>query len=231
LNHSNILRTVFSTPTGKIAVTDFMPVGRAASAGVHDYVTLNAPLWLVRSVEGLTGSVSVRIRYRPTVDFARRPARLTSTRFGIAVEGGPSLATDIALSVNADLAEGTVVLRTGERRNVVVATKPIGDVLLAEHIHRLFEITRAFWEEWSSYCRYAGPYAEMVLRSALVLKLLTYAPTGAIVAAPTTSLPEMIGGERNWDYRYCWLRDATFTLYALSALGYSGEARRFADFL
>ncbi len=231
LNRTNILRTVFSTSGGKIAVTDFMPVGRAPAARVHDYVTLNAPFWLVRIVEGLAGSATVRIRYRPTVDFARRRARLTVTPFGIAVEGGPSLATDVALSVNADLAEGTVVVRAGERQYVVVAAGPIGERPLAERVPRLVEVTRAFWEEWSAYCRYDGPYAEPVLRSALVLKLLTYAPTGAIVAAPTTSLPEMIGGERNWDYRYCWLRDATFTLYALAALGYSGEARCFADFL
>jgi len=93
-----------------MAVTDFMPVGRVPGAGVHNYVTLDAPFWLVRIVEGLEGSVTVRIRYRPTVDFARRKTRLTRTSHGIAAEGGPSLTSDVVLSVDGELAEGTVEL-------------------------------------------------------------------------------------------------------------------------
>ncbi|MEO6362164.1 MAG: glycoside hydrolase family 15 protein, partial [Caldimonas sp.] len=88
-----------------------------------------------------------------------------------------------------------------------------------------------FWEEWIGYCRYRGRFEGAVQRSALALKLLTFAPTGAIVAAPTSSLPELIGGERNWDYRFCWVRDASFALYALAVLGYSGEAKCFHEFL
>ena len=91
--------------------------------------------------------------------------------------------------------------------------------------------TQCFWHEWIGYCRFHGKHERAVRRSALALKLLTYAPTGAIVAAPTTSLPEAVGGTRNWDSRYCWVRDASFALYALSVLGYSGEARCFHDFL
>ncbi|WP_420812620.1 glycoside hydrolase family 15 protein [Nitrosococcus wardiae] len=95
----------------------------------------------------------------------------------------------------------------------------------------MLAVTCAFWQEWCGRCRYRGPYAERVQRSALLLKLLTFAPTGAIIAAPTTSLPEALGGTRNWDYRFSWLRDSTFILHALVALGYSGEARRFCEFL
>src|SRR5439155_8388925 len=87
------------------------------------------------------------------------------------------------------------------------------------------------WRKWLQGCKYQGPYAEWVQRSALVLKLMTHAPTGSIVAAPTTSLPEDIGGIRNWDYRFTWLRDATFTLYALNVLGFTEEARAFTHWL
>src|SRR5205807_321809 len=96
---------------------------------------------------------------------------------------------------------------------------------------RMMRTTQNYWWNWIGRCTYTGPYQEMVERSALVLKLLTYAPTGAIVAAPTTSLPEWIGGPRNWDYRYTWMRDASFTLYSLFQLGYTDEARDFMHWL
>ena len=95
---------------------------------------------------------------------------------------------------------------------------------------RLRETVR-FWREWSARCTYQGEYQDEVLRSALTLKALTYAPSGALVAAATTSLPEVIGGSRNWDYRYTWIRDASFALYALSIIGYTEEARAFKDWL
>ncbi|MBA2292758.1 MAG: glycoside hydrolase family 15 protein, partial [Gemmatimonadales bacterium] len=231
LDGTNILCTTFSTQSGKVALTDFMPVGRAPGAGLHDYVNLHAPFWLVRIVECLEGSARVRVRYRPAVDFARRRPHLTQMRGAYVVEDGPCLHTDVTLSVSGDLAEGILELHAGERRHLLLSSHSVGELELAERAGRMLGITRAFWEEWSAYCRYRGPYREAVLRSALALKLLIYAPTGAIVAAPTTSLPEQLGGGRNWDYRYCWLRDSSFTLYALAALGYSGEARKFARFL
>lgn len=228
---TNILRTLFHTEEGRVSVTDFMPVGRMPGSGTHDYVTLAAPLWLVRIVEGLDGRVPLELRYRPSVDFARREARLEPTKGGVAVEGGPHLRADLEWSVD----EGTAVARTaveaGDRRHLVVSASPVPAEGLAERLERSLEITRAFWDEWSDYCRYDGPYRKAVERSALVLKALTYAPSGAIVAAPTTSLPERIGGVRNWDYRFCWLRDASFTLYALAFLGYGGEADDFSTFL
>ncbi len=228
---TNILRTVFSTPHGKVAVTDFMPVGRKPGASTHDYVCLGAPHWLVRIVDGVEGEVSVRVGYKPSVEFARQPVRLQSEPWGIGSAQGPSLVTDIALSIDGDCAEGVVAVRAGERRYAVAAAGSLAGIPVAERLDRLHGITLAFWEEWIAYCRYRGPHAREVRRSVLALKLLTYAPTGAVVAAPTASLPEQIGGQRNWDYRYCWIRDATFALYALAAMGYSGEARRFGEFV
>jgi len=232
LSGTNILRTTFNVGAAKVTVTDFMPVGRDPYAGVHNYVELRAPFWLVRIVEGISGRTQMRALYRPTVDFARRKARLTTTPSSIRTEEGAFLKADVEFfSVDDDFAAANFAISGGERRYFVVSDSALVAVEISACAERLFTITRAFWEEWSAYCRYHGQYRELVLRSALALKLLTYAPTGAIVAAPTTSLPEGIGAERNWDYRYCWLRDSSFTLYALAALGYSGEARKFARFL
>jgi GH15 family glucan-1,4-alpha-glucosidase len=230
---TNILRTTFTTPSGEATVTDFMPVGRAPGSAAHDYVSLVAPHRLVRLVEGVRGTMSLALRYRPTVEWGREPARLTRATYGVACDRGPALLTDAALTLEGEEAGGTIAVSAGDRRAVVLAADPDARLaaLAGAEAARLLGVTRAFWEEWTGYCRYDGPYRDAVLRSALTLKLLTYAPTGAIVAAATTSLPEAIGGERNWDYRYCWLRDATFTLYALEALGYRGEARRFSEFL
>jgi GH15 family glucan-1,4-alpha-glucosidase len=91
--------------------------------------------------------------------------------------------------------------------------------------------TQSWWKDWSDHCTYSGPWHEAVLRSLITLKALTYAPTGGVVAAPTTSLPEQLGGVRNWDYRYCWVRDATFTLYALMLAGYTDEACAWREWL
>jgi len=231
LPQTNILQTIFDTPRGQLAVTDFMPVGRCPGSGIHDYVSLNAPCWLVRIIDSLKGNVSVRIRYRPTVDFGRKRATLVPSREGVLTEQGPCLYGTADFSVDGDAAEAEITLGEGQKMALIVTPAPLKRSPSPQQVDRLFSTTRSFWTEWSAYCRYQGPYRDRVLRSALALKLLTYAPSGALVAAPTTSLPEEIGGERNWDYRYCWLRDATFTLYGLSSLGYSGEARRFAEFL
>lgn len=231
IDGTNILRTNFSTDHGCVTVTDFMPVGRQPRAGTHDYVNLNAPGWLVRVIEGVQGEVSVHIRYRPSVAFARQPIEIQSVPGRLITVDGPSLYHDgIRFDTDGDVASATVEVKPGERYVLVVTSTPTESHPTSQ-ADRLFEITRAFWQEWIGYCRYGGAYKDAVRRSALVLKLLTYAPTGAIVAAPTTSLPEEIGGVRNWDYRYCWLRDAAFTLYALAALGYGGEARSFSTFL
>jgi GH15 family glucan-1,4-alpha-glucosidase len=231
LDGSNILRTVFTTAGGKVALTDYMPVGRRRGAGAHDYVSLSAPGLLVRTIEGLEGSVRLDIGFRPSSDYARAPARLSANGQGIFADGGAALYAELAFRLEGDIARASLDVKAGERRQLVASPAALVNPPSAAQLERYFRVTRAFWSEWIAYCRYNGPYRDMVRRSALALKLLTYAPTGAIVAAPTTSLPEAPGGERNWDYRYCWLRDAGFTLYALAVLGYSGEAGAFSRFL
>src|SRR6202007_1614246 len=119
----------------------------------------------------------------------------------------------------------------GERRTFALGYDDHSPAVFAPLADDAVERSIEFWRNWSSQLAYKGPYRDMVMRSALVLKLLTYAPSGGIVAAATTSLPEQIGGVRNWDYRYCWLRDATFTLLALMHLGYYDEARAWRDWL
>jgi GH15 family glucan-1,4-alpha-glucosidase len=228
-----ILRTVFTTAEGSMAVTDFMPVGRKPGASTHDYVTLDAPMALVRRIEGLRGRVELALSYRPSIAFGATAPRLHRRERAVTMDAGPTLHLDWdRLEIADELASGRITIATGERRDIVLMhdRAPAGAAPLAA-IDAWLAATDAFWTEWSAYGRGRGPYRGCVMRSAITLKLLTWAPSGAIVAAPTTSLPEWIGGERNWDYRYCWLRDAAFSLYALAALGYGGEARRFSEFL
>lgn len=229
---TNLLETVFTTSVGDLVVTDFMPVGRKRGSGTHNYVDLQAPHWLVRQVETRRGPVAVEVRYRPTIDFARQQPILRPEKNQIGADRGPSLVHNLGHFVLEDeTARASINLSPGRRLMLIISAGAIDPVAALDRVNRYREATIAFWQEWIAYCRYAGPYGDTVRRSLLVIKLLTYAPSGAIVAAPTTSLPEAIGGPRNWDYRYCWLRDAAFALYALGIAGYGGEARRFSDYL
>lgn len=229
---TNMLRTEFRTASGCVAVTDFMPVGRRLDAGVNDYVHLNAPAWIVRRVEGLQGSVELQTAYRPSCEFARKPLTLVAEDGALRAGAEmPALFGELPFVVDGDCAHAEFRVSAGERRDLVLAGNAVEGDPPAARVDEFFAATRAFWEEWIAYCRYRGPFEEAVRRSALTLKLLTYAPSGALVAAPTTSLPEAIGGQRNWDYRYCWVRDSSFALYALAVLGYSGEAQCFHDYL
>ncbi len=233
LGTTNILRTEFTTAGGRVSMTDFMPVGRKPGASAHDYVSLNAPGALVRIVEGLAGSMTLRLEYAPMRHYAAEAPELRSAAGIIPAEHTPALHHDWGeVSVEGARAHGTITLRAGERRVLVLgASAPRVGPDLARRAQEWLRITEAFWLEWAGYCRHRGEGQPAVLRSALALKLMTWAPSGAIVAAPTTSLPESLGGGRNWDYRFCWLRDAAFSLYALASVGYSGEARRFSEFL
>lgn len=235
---SAILETAFVTETGACIVRDLMPVASVADKRR----TLLPEHELLREIEGIEGEVNLEIFCDPRPTYARR--RVTFQQRGTigltcASEGG-------ALFLRADLpepfeivddgraAQARVSIRTGERFHVSLSYSteapavipPLGDAA-RERLER----SLTWWQAWTAQCTYDGPYREMVRRSALTLKLLTYAPSGAVVAAPTTSLPERIGGEENWDYRYCWLRDGALTLRALWGLGYEEEAEAFVHWL
>jgi Domain of unknown function (DUF5911) len=192
----NILSTVFTTADGEVALIDFMPVGRALDAGAHDYARLNAPGWLVRRIEGLKGAVEMVVRYRPARAFARLPTELAVEDGVVHGAGVPSLFTDLDLKPHGDRASGRFTLYAGDYRDLVLAEPGLAPGHPPnERVSELFRITRAFWQEWSAYCRYRGPYRAAVERSALALKLLTYAPSGALVGALTACLPEVQGAD------------------------------------
>tara|TARA_B100001146_G_scaffold109291_2_gene96583 strand:- start:435 stop:2333 length:1899 start_codon:yes stop_codon:yes gene_type:complete len=218
---TNILRTVFATGEGTVSVTDFLPVGRNPQGARKDtrdsFVDLSAPGWLVRIIEGLEGQCNVTVRYYPGACVFDHNAAVTPAPL-LFRDGDPGV----------DWFDREIVVAAGDRIAFVLAPEGAEP---ARHVPELLEVTTAFWNEWCALSQYDGPHQAAVRRSALALKALTYAPSGAIVAAPTTSLPEEIGGVRNWDYRYSWLRDSAFVLQALAGLGYDGEAGRYCEFL
>jgi GH15 family glucan-1,4-alpha-glucosidase len=211
-----ILETEWHTPSGDIRVTDFMPPRDGQ------------PPVLVRIVEGLSGSVDVSCVYRVRFGYGQVTPWVRRADSCLLAVAGPDslwLDTPVTLTGRSFAHEATFTVRAGERVPFVLAWVPSHesapdrcDALQAA------EATQRYWDEWVSRCTYHGTYREAVVRSLITLKALTFQPTGGIVAAATTSLPEDLGGVRNWDYRYCWLRDATITLEALLRTGYTGEA-------
>ena len=173
----------------------------------------------------------------PRFDYGRATHEVERHAHGVLIRSPVctlALETDMPLVLHAGDLEASFSLRAGESATFVLEHVP-GDYEPHGHppdeMRELFEATVAYWRRWLSRCRYGGRWREMVNRSALTLKLLTYDPSGAIVAAPTTSLPEQLGGERNWDYRYTWIRDAAFSLYGLLRLGFTEEAAAFMGWL
>jgi GH15 family glucan-1,4-alpha-glucosidase len=206
---TNVLITRFLGPDGAAELTDFMPAGRAVSGGKHR-------LQLIRRVTAVRGILRFHMECRPAFNYARDAHTAIIT-----AEGATLVSTSLSLGL-ASAVVSEFTLSEGETAVFVLRhLSPelgCGISTLAEEAEDLFRRTVEFWQRWIGQSRYAGRWREMVHRSALALKLLTYEPTGAIVAAPTCSLPEGIGGERNWDYRYAWIRDAAFTVYAFLRL-------------
>src|ERR687890_715042 len=236
LANSNVLETVFRTPTGACVLRDLMSV----SSEEDKRANLTPEHEVLRELEGLDGEVEVEILYEPRPDYGRvRPLLEERGALGLRCEAeGTSLTlrseVPLELTDGDRSARGTARIRSGERKYLSLTYSMEAPAVvppLGEAARGRIGRTVRWWQEWTNRCTYEGPYRDAVVRSALALKLMTYAPSGALVAAPTTSLPETIGGVRNWDYRYCWLRDASFTLRALYALGYREEAEAYIGWL
>jgi len=232
-----ILITRFIMASGVGEVIDFMPPQLGAATECHD---------IVRAVRATRGVVRFRLECQPRFDYARQ-------KHDVEISGGVAVFHnhDLDLSLmsvpgpeshpldevhferQGDGVTATIVLHEGETGGVVLRSGGTGTKSRLAHgepLHR-FEETARFWDSWLSRSTYKGRWREMVQRSAITLKLMTYAPTGALVAAPTAALPEQAGGERNWDYRYTWVRDSSFSVYALLGLGFVEEAEAFGQWM
>jgi GH15 family glucan-1,4-alpha-glucosidase len=248
LQRSNVLQTRFTSIAGEIVLTDFMPV---ETLSAWPYKAMNNNTWtredgschcLVRMVECTHGKMEVTVRLRVSPNYAAIPSEVSliadnrgalidseQQHVALAVIGAhllPSFHMEVTLQEGECLS-----FALGMGRSTQAARRLVESELHLRNFDWELAHTLHCWRQWITNCSYQGPYTQWVERSALVLKMMTYAPTGAIVAAPTTSLPEELGGERNWDYRFTWLRDATFTLYALNVLGFRDESRAFTHWL
>ena len=227
---TNVLVTRFLSADGVGEVRDFMPVAGAAAESEQRQI--------VRTVRAVRGTVTFDLQCEPGFDYARADHETDIVSEGACfrtAQQALSLATTIDLDHTEAGVQGSVTLEEGEDTTVVLCDIDPADecvrTLDPNEAERAFRATVQYWRDWLSQCTYTGRWREMVHRSALTLKMLTYEPTGAIVAAPTCSLPEEIGGSRNWDYRYTWIRDAAFTLYAFLRIGFTEEAHAFMEFL
>jgi len=229
-----IVITRFLSETGVGEVVDFMPIAGDEPTDRHR---------IVRIGRAVRGTMRFRMECRPAFDYGRATHEVDIQSDGVVLrsakqsltlhaarEGGPLIQT---LHQSGGGVEAVLELSEGQRAGVILETQASGPPRVVEpnRAQEIFEHTRDFWRQWIGRCRYKGRWREMVERSAMTLKLMTYAPTGALVAAPTTGLPEQVGGERNWDYRFTWIRDASFSVHALMGLGYTDEAARFLFWL
>lgn len=235
-DRTNILETTFHPSSGgEVRLTDFMQVRLRQKGRRYDVGTARR---VVRIVEGRAGQTTLRVSFKPTFDYARAHTHVEIVHGkGIVCWAGREY---LALTCHGVTFEpdgqgavaGTLQIAEGQRHAISLACADDQETarrsLNRQPSVRVVDSTARYWEDWSRRCTYRGPYQQQVTRSALALKLLTYEPTGAVIAAPTTSLPEDVGGVRNWDYRYTWLRDSALILYALATIGYEGAG---ADFL
>ncbi|HTD72773.1 MAG TPA: glycoside hydrolase family 15 protein [Steroidobacteraceae bacterium] len=221
-NDSLVLETEFHTARGSVRLIDFMP--------------LSDEHWdVVRIVEGLSGTVAMRMELIVRFDYGSIVPWVRRAKDMLLLTAGPDtleLAASVEVSGENMKTVAQFSVRKGQRETFVLNYRPSHFPMRARiNPARALKATERQWHRWSARCRYKGRWRGPVQRSLLTLKALTYEPTGGLVAAPTTSLPELLGGVRNWDYRYCWLRDATFTLNSLLLAGYNEEASAWREWL
>ena len=219
---SLILETEFDTEDGSVRIIDFMP--------------LSNKRWdIVRIVEGLRGRVRVRMELVARFDYGSIVPWVHRSGSILLLTAGPDtleLAASVAVEGENMKSVAEFWVNAGERESFVLNYRPSHiDTQATIDAHQALTGTERLWHAWSGKCAYKGPWRDCVVRSLITLKALTYKPTGGLIAAPTTSLPEQPGGVRNWDYRYCWLRDATFALNALLLAGYEDEAAAWREWL
>ncbi len=239
LPDTNLLETTLRTETGRLTVLDFMPReanddGGIASAHNHSAHSV------VRLLECTLGTLRAAVTLKVTPGYATEPAELrrASARHLIVRAHGSEMhvraSFDLAVSADGCIVADVTLQESARAFLVLTATAGDADVrspLTYRDVTTMKTATHRYWREWMANFQYQGPYRDSVARSALTLKLLTFTHTGAVIAAPTTSLPEEIGGERNWDYRFSWLRDSSFTLMALLELGFRAEAQNYLAYL
>ena len=233
---SMVLETIFKTETGTVCVTDCLVLEEHSDP--HHPRRITPHEILVRLVTGVDGSVPMDVDYAPRFDYGAIRPWLRHREGAIQAIGGPDsldLRAEVELTIVDDRVCGSFVVDEGDEIAFVMAYHPshleISRPLPLDRARGVVDRTDRFWRDWSAGGAVIDSRREEIVRSLLTLKALTFSPTGGIVAAPTTSLPEAIGGTRNWDYRYCWLRDATFTLDTLLSLGHTAEAIEWRDWL
>jgi GH15 family glucan-1,4-alpha-glucosidase len=227
---TNVLVTRFFTPDGVGEITDYMPIGASGSSQERHQI--------IRRLEVVRGTMTFRMECSPAFDYARKEHEARIVPGGAAFHS-PDLSLGLASFLPLQQRGNGIlaVFTLHEEQSTVFVLREIeagedcGVCLSRMDEEVIFMQTVDYWRRWLSKCTYTGRWREMVRRSALTLKLLTFEPTGAIVAAPTMGLPESIGGERNWDYRYTWIRDAAFTIYGLLRIGFTEEAAGFINWL
>jgi GH15 family glucan-1,4-alpha-glucosidase len=235
IRDSNLLQTHFETRTGAAVLTDFMPIATDLAYSPE----MNPDYEIVRTIKCSDGEMMVQVEFMPRANYGLKPVRIRQLgKLGHRLEVGRGvywLRSSRELHMNDHAVTARISLKAGESVHLSLTyteeapavLPPLDEKTIAEKV----KCSAEWWQAWAKRAEYDGEYRDAVVRSALALKLMSFAPSGAIVAAPTTSLPEQIGGPLNWDYRFCWLRDSSLTVRALLQLGYWEEASDFTGWM
>lgn len=235
LPESNVLQTKFSSSRGAATLTDLMPVIDESSTPL----SMIADHEIIREMECTAGEIVIDFSFVPRAEYGLKSVHIRDAgKLGFRMEVGGGvywLRSSVSLQLRKEGAYARIPMKRGDSirfsfsyaEDAPAVLPPLDKAIIAARVRATVE----WWQQWAKRAQYDGPYRDEVVRSALALKLLSYAPSGAIIAAPTTSLPERIGGDLNWDYRYCWLRDASLTIRTMLGLGYWEEADDFMDWM